>query len=237
MKKRGISLILALAVALLCGLAYADRTDGIRPKPAENVHKVQETFYQTVTAQESTTVKERLQEHSTEGFEGEAGEVLETMYGILEEIITPDMLDQDKVRAIHDYLINHADYYEGDLDTRPGWSSAIAGVLIKGRGVCNSYALAFYAMATAEGLDCRMVCGNASNALGTGDHAWNKVLLGGVWYYIDCTWDDPIGGGYENYDYYLTPSLWTDHVETQESDPGEQDEAYWQKFYLTGELW
>ena len=74
------------------------------------------------------------QKHSTEGFDGDAERVLNRMYDILDEIITDDMLDENKVRAIHDYLVYHADYYEGNLDDRPGWTSAIQGVLEQGSG-------------------------------------------------------------------------------------------------------
>ena len=45
-------------------------------------------------------VSELLQKHSTEGFDGDAERVLNRMY---------DMLDENKVRAIHDYLVYHAD--------------------------------------------------------------------------------------------------------------------------------
>ncbi len=182
-------------------------------------------------------VKKLLKERSTEGFYGDAEYVLKEMYEALDAIITPDMTDADKVRAIHDYLICNADYYEGDLATRPGWSSAMEGVLVKGTGVCNSYALVFYAMCTAEDIDCHMVAGTTSGENSAGDHAWNRVRLGDSWYYIDCTWDDPIGGGYECYDYYLTAALWPDHFVMEEYDPGEEADQIWQDYYLTGDEW
>lgn len=183
------------------------------------------------------SVRQVLERNSVDGFSGEAQAVLEKMYDALDEIITPGMTDQDKVRAIHDYLISHADYYEGNLDTRPGWSSAAEGVLMRGSGVCNSYALAFYAMCTAEGVECHIVSGWATSTTGNGDHAWNRVKLEDTWDYIDCTWDDPTGGGMENYEYYLSTALWTDHEVEREYDPGEESFGYWREYYLTGEQW
>ena len=72
---------------------------------------------------------------------------------------------------------------------------------------------------------------------GYGDHAWNRVKLEDTWYYIDCTWDDPTGGGMENYEYYLSTALWTDHEVEREYDPGEESFGYWREYYLTEEQW
>lgn len=66
-------------------------------------------------AQEYGSVRQVLERRSVVGFSGEAQTVLEKVYDTLDEIITPGMTDQDKVRAIHDYLILHADYYEVEL--------------------------------------------------------------------------------------------------------------------------
>ena len=45
-------------------------------------------------------------------------------------------------------------------------------------------------MAISAGLECRFVSGTADG----GGHAWNQVKVNRKWYYIDCTWDDPVGG-------------------------------------------
>lgn len=102
-------------------------------------------------------------------------------------------------------------------------------------GVCNSYALAFYTMTTAEGIPCRYISGISTNSVGkTGGHAWNQVKVGDKWYYIDCTWDDPVGGGYENYKYYLSESLWSDHIAETAKDLSEDGKYDWEHYYLTG---
>ena len=119
------------------------------------------------------------------------------------------MGEEEKVKAIHDYLIYHANYVNnGDYSTAESWAYGAGGVLLHKEGVCQSYAFAFYMMAISAGLECRFVSGTADG----GGHAWNQVKVNGKWYYIDCTWDDPVGGGYENYKYYLSESLWADHI-------------------------
>lgn len=184
------------------------------------------------------SIFENLQNHTTKGFNTDCAEVLNAVYRILDQIITTDMTDEQKVKAIHDYLIYHADYYSGDLNHRPGWSSAIKGVIMEHEGVCNSYALAFYTMATAEGIPCRVISGTATNSIGSaGLHAWNQVQLDGKWYYIDCTWDDPTGGGHERTTYYLNENLWTNHIEETSEDLVDNDVWHWENCYLTGEKW
>ncbi len=176
----------------------------------------------------------KLQYHSTAGFDGENASVLQSVYSILDQIITPGMSDDAKVRAIHDYLIYQANYYEGDLDRAPRWVWAVKGVVQNGSGACNSYALAFYTMATAEGIPCRFISGRADNGISVGGHAWDQVYLGGTWYYIDCTWDDPYGGGAENDRYYLSQTLWSDHTQSSVSELVDENEIVWKQFYLCG---
>ena len=100
------------------------------------------------------------------------------------------MGEEEKVKAIHDYLIYHANYVNnGDYSTAENWAYGAGGVLLHKEGVCQSYAFAFYMMAISAGLECRFVSGTADG----GGHAWNQVKVNGKWYYIDCTWDDPVG--------------------------------------------
>lgn len=49
-----------------------------------------------------------------------------------------------------------------------------------------------------------------------------------------CTWDDPVGGGYENYKYYLSESLWSDHIAETAKDLSEDGKYDWEHYYLTG---
>ena len=146
------------------------------------------------------------------------------------------MSEKDKVKAIHDYLIYHANYVNnGDYESAENWAYGACGVLLHKEGVCQSYAIAFYMMTTAAGLDCQYVTGKANG----GGHAWNQVKVDGTWYYIDCTWDDPIVNGYsgggENYTYYLSQTLWSDHTANKIKELADDSKYLWENYYLTGE--
>lgn len=116
------------------------------------------------------------------------------------------MTEEEKVRAIHDYMVREYHYNYGDKDEKingyPVYSSA---ALIFGKGgVCQSYSILFYKMAVEAGLKTKFIEGKTYGEENEG-HAWNMVFIGGNWYHIDVTWDDPINGEPSTiyYDYYL----------------------------------
>ncbi len=93
---------------------------------------------------------------------------------------------------LHDWLIYNADYDES-------YSYYYAdGVLLHGTGVCQSYALAYDLLLHEIGIECVFISGTADGV----SHAWNLVKLDGSWYHVDCTWDDPTGGGSERHSYF-----------------------------------
>lgn len=213
--------------------------DQMNYTPGTHVFKVKSGSYEykkKVSLRYS--IENILKTHNAEGVAADQKEVLDAVFQILDQIISDNMTEEQKVKAIHDYLIYHADYYSGNLNTRPGWSNAIKGVIMNHEGVCNSYALAFYTMAVAEGIPCKFISGTATNSRGsTGGHAWNQVQLNGIWYYIDCTWDDPTGGGHERTTYYLSESLWSNHSQEDARDLIKDSSYAWENFYITGEGW
>lgn len=110
-------------------------------------------------------------------------------------IITPDMTDEAKVRAINAHLLSVATYDDAAYDAQLGGTASdhphawlATGVLLRGTGVCVSYASAFQALADAAGLDSVMVTGTALEA--NEGHAWNKVWVNGAWRIVDSTWND-----------------------------------------------
>lgn len=109
--------------------------------------------------------------------------------------------DLEKIKRIHDYLINNAQYAVNS--THPNVYTAY-GALIEGKAVCAGYSKAFQQIAHKAGLETVYVSGIADNGGGYESHAWNKVKLDGDWYNIDVTWDDPVSSKpMLTYDYFL----------------------------------
>jgi transglutaminase-like putative cysteine protease len=118
---------------------------------------------------------------------------------IISKVIKPDMKDYEKEIALHDYLVNNAQYDERLFSGNVPYESYIDyGVLVKGTGVCSSYAKAMYRLLNSIGIQCLYVTGYANNGYRDMSHAWNIVKIGEEYYHLDATWNDPeIQGGQE----------------------------------------
>ena len=101
--------------------------------------------------------------------------------------------DYDKLKSVHDYIINHTKY---DLESQDNQN--IVSVMVYGESVCAGYAKSMQYLLKRMGIRCAYVNGVAK---GRGSHAWNIVEIEGAYYYVDATWDDPAFGGGERQGY------------------------------------
>ena len=99
---------------------------------------------------------------------------------ILASIVKPDMSDDEKLSTIHRYIIDHVEY-DKTLTKYTAYDA-----LYSGRAVCQGYALLMDKMLEAAGIKSVIVDGTIPE----GSHAWNLVLLDGLWYHVDATNDD-----------------------------------------------
>lgn len=128
--------------------------------------------------------------------------------------------DEEKIKIIHDYIVKNTEY---DLTAS---KNCAYNALIDGTSACQGYASLAYKMLTEAGIDCRIIGGTASGE----PHAWNLVKLDGLWYNLDCTWDDPVGNlekDYVSYDYYLkSDASFPEHVRDKEYQTEEFYKVY-----------
>lgn len=145
--------------------------------------------------------------------------VNEQVTQILKQLKIEDKSEYVKVKKIHDYIIKNLSY-----DITVKYNSAYEG-LKSGATACQGYANLAYKMFMEAGVDCRVVTGIADGEA----HAWNIVRIKNKWYNIDCTWDDPIGGGNHNnkYDYFLKSNNdFRAHTRDKEYNTKEFNEQY-----------
>lgn len=121
--------------------------------------------------------------------------------------ITNSMSTKEKIRIIHDYIINNADYdilKTKNKDDNTYRSSTAYGVLVQGYGICSGYSDAM-----AIFLDKLNII---NYKISNDQHIWNLVYLDGEWLHLDLTWDDPISDSNITRDNYFLIS--TKNLET-----------------------
>ena len=116
----------------------------------------------------------------------------------LKELITDNMSNVEKIKSIHDYIIDNTKYdtlkTENISDTTYKSNTAY-GVLMQGYGICSGYS------------DTMAIFLNKLNIpnykISNDSHIWNLVYINGLWAHIDATWDDPVSEFNENRDTYF----------------------------------
>lgn len=96
----------------------------------------------------------------------------------------------DKVRYIHDYIVDNAEYDNSDKKN----NGNIYGLLIEKNAVCEGYAKSFQYLLDLLDIPNIIVYGEGINSKNESEyHSWNYVQMdNGKWYAVDTTWDDPI---------------------------------------------
>ncbi len=117
-----------------------------------------------------------------------------------QEIWTDNMSQVDKIRAAHDYIINHSEYdsERSDYNIVKYKSDTAFGPLLEGYSLCGGYtdAMALF----LEDLKIK------NYKIASANHVWNALKLNDGWYHLDLTWDDPItttGQNLLEYHYFL----------------------------------
>ena len=118
-------------------------------------------------------------------------------------------------KRIHDALVSVVTY---DTTQQKDYIHTLYGALVNGEAVCDGYARAFQYLLYQVGIPCLLVTGES---LGE-NHAWNIVEIGGQYYQVDVTWDDPDNGepGVMYAYFNLTDALMAeDHTAGSENPP------------------
>ena len=171
--------------------------------------------YPAVAAQVGTS-KEALWDHyrNTGVYQGlkahgtfELAEAKLVALDVAEQIAEDASLDDyGKIRAVHDWISVQLTYsYNSD-------NQGVADAIMRHQAVCGGYADLFDYMVSSMGYQCDYVYGYGNG----GEHAWNRVKLGDVWYYVDVCWDDEeFNGGKTSYEYFMISDrqMARDHIE------------------------
>lgn len=144
-----------------------------------------------------------IQELAITNLDTRYDEALVKANAIEKTIILPDMDNDERIKAIHDYIVENTAYDEAAAKSKndPSVYDA-AGVLVDGDAVCTGYSRAFMMLAKLANVPAIYVASDQMN------HSWNLVYGNDGWRYIDVTWDDPIPNSLHRvHERFLTMSI------------------------------
>ena len=149
---------------------------------------------------------------------------------LINTLITPDITqDYDKIKTIHDYIINNTKY---DLENSDEMKSHKAyGPLFNNIATCNGYTDLMAIFLTEMGFDNYKVATTEEVKNNTEGHVWNAVKVDDVWYHLDLTWDDPVSSNGENYLYHKYFLIDTLELQTADANITSTDHVFDESIY------
>ena len=153
---------------------------------------------------------------------------LERAMDALLATVDPNGTDYEKFATVYDYICENITYdYDNLYDESYTLKFSAYAALVNGTAVCQGYAVLLYQLALKLGIDCRVITGIGNN----GDHGWNIVKFGDVYYNTDSTWDAIWYQARGHYSYYLQNEYnftdgYTDHIRDAEYDTTEFHALY-----------
>ena len=123
--------------------------------------------------------------------------------------------NKEKIKTIHDYIINHTTYDKERSDKKViNYKSDNAyGVLVENYGLCGGYTDTMMLFLERFNIP--------SIKIATENHIWNYVNLDDNWYHLDLTWDDPVSEDGQNildHTYFLITDSELNVQEQEEHD-------------------
>lgn len=169
---------------------------------------------------------------SASGMQKKQDEIIAKANEVVASIIKNGMNEDEKRKAIYDYLNDNAKYDDAALENaeqnnfknvEPQFNDSFTtyGILVKGVGVCASYASVYKLLSDLSGLESIVVTGASSGV----PHAWNKVKIGNEWFHVDATNNLTNSG--------IPYFLYNANDETAASQKTIADQDYWLDSELT----
>lgn len=112
---------------------------------------------------------------------------------VIDTYITDIMTTEEKIKVIHDYIINNTVYDSVAAKNIKNYSrsNTALGALFDKKALCGGYSdtMALF----LHKLDVR------NFKIASDNHVWNAVFVNDQWKHLDLTWDDPISEDNQNY--------------------------------------
>lgn len=191
--------IVASTVMSVCSLASIGKVKNEVASINGNTEDVNRendvTIMGEYTIESTEKISDAYKKGSDAGLDDKDKETLKLASDVLKEIITEDMSDYDKEKAVYDWLVKNIGQDKGLLTVIPSSgkdSDNPYGVLKYHDAVCVGYATTFRLFMQMMDIEC-MVVHNTEMY-----HSWDLVKLDGKWYHTD-VYSDADTGNYANF--------------------------------------
>lgn len=101
-------------------------------------------------------------------------------------LVNQNMSDEQKALVIHDYFAYQFEYDTSVTTISTNDSFRSGGLFLNEKGVCQAYGYAYKYIMERLGIDCYYTKSKEMN------HGWNIIKIGGAYYHVDTTYDDPL---------------------------------------------
>lgn len=152
----------------------------------------------------------------------EIAQIEEAINTIMSRNINDSMSDVEKIKKLHDYIINSTIYDSKKEDGSPYDSTRMTGLLFEHYSVCSGYTDVMAVMLEKLGIK--------NFRVASSEHIWNAVYINGEWLHLDLTWDDPIVSSGKNildHSYFLINNTTLDKL-----DKKEKQHVFDKSFYI-----
>lgn len=166
----------------------------------------------------------------------EINKINEEVDKVISDKIKDNMSDEEKIKEIHDYIINNTKYdVERNLTGNSEYESHKAiGPLFQGYATCNGYTDLMAVFLSKMGFNNIKIATTPDDLSDSeSGHIWNAVYLNGEWLHLDLTWDDPVSQDNKDYLFHTYFLVTTDKM--MEEDSGEttiEEHNFNKLFYL-----
>lgn len=149
-------------------------------------------------------------------------EITEKVEKILNSLNINDLEDYDKIKTVHDYIINNVKYDvdRNEVNDSKYESYNAYGPLFQGYATCNGYTDLMAIFLTKMGFDNYKIATTKDEiSYSNTGHIWNAVKVNDEWLHLDLTWDDPVSDDKKDYLFHTYFLVSTEAM--MEADKGE----------------
>jgi len=148
---------------------------------------------------------------------------------IIKSLVKDTDEDYDKIKAIHDYIIENTKYDTNNDKEIKSYNAY--GALFNKLATCNGYTDLMAIFLSKMGYDNYKIATTHKTDNNSAGHVWNAVKIKDEWLHLDLTWDDPVSSDGKDYLYHKYFLITTDELITADSNITSEDHNFDRSIY------